>query len=46
MKSSGLIMRLESRGCLTTQVLLPGDSMVTDCLLELERALYKEIRKG
>ncbi|KAH8759206.1 beta-lactamase class C [Hyaloscypha sp. PMI_1271] len=28
-------------GLLTTQVLPPGDSMVTVCLLELERALYK-----
>lgn len=31
-------------GLLTTQVLPPGDPMVTKCLLELETALYKHLR--
>lgn len=31
-------------GMLTTQILPPGDPMVTDLLLELEKALYKHLR--
>ena len=31
-------------GMLTTQVLPPGDPMVTELLLEMEKCLYKHIR--
>ena len=31
-------------GCFFTQILPPGDAVVTNCLLELETALYKELR--
>jgi hypothetical protein len=33
-------------GLLATQVLPPGDPMVTKCLLELETALYSHIRSS